>query len=146
MVCVTESMQVMVRSETRFWNMSHDYYEGLADLDYGEKGGGPGQGASFVRIVSLSLVHSLRLHMIFFVIPRIDEVCNSVGRMIQLMQADGNGADLSPEEKRWLAPVPYELKKMNRPGAPSIAMQVCCSPLLLCGVGRRTYRELWDEG
>jgi hypothetical protein len=49
-VCVTESVRDMVRSENRFWNMSHDYYEGLADLNYGEKGGGPGKGASFVWI------------------------------------------------------------------------------------------------
>jgi hypothetical protein len=46
--------------------------------------------------------------------------------MIQLMQADGNGADLDPEEKRLLAPVrPYELLEEDEFGCWYIVRRCC---------------------
>lgn len=75
--------------------------------------------------------------------------------MIKLMQVDesdevGSGTtgteDQGVEEKKWLARVPYELKKQNKPGMYWIATLLCCPPLLLSGMGQRVYRELWQEG
>lgn len=56
--------------------------------------------------------------------------------------------DQGGEEKRWSVPsrVPYELDKGDRPGVYWIATLLCCPALLLCGVGRRVYQELWQEG
>ena len=80
------------------------------------------------------------------------EVYESVGHMIKLMQPEGDEAgaagteDQKGEQKKWPARMPYELKEEKRSGVYWIATLLCCPALLLCGVGQRMYREVWQEG
>lgn len=76
----------------------------------------------------------------------------SVGHLIKLVQvheSDEVGAVITEDQRtdnRWLAPVSYELRKDNRPGAYWIATLLCFPPLMLSRTGQRVYRELWQEG
>ena len=74
----------------------------------------------------------------------------SVGHMIKRMQVPERDevevTSQGTEEKRWPARVSYELDKENRQANYWIATLLCCPALLLCGVGQRVYREVWQEG
>ncbi|KAH0833833.1 hypothetical protein J3R83DRAFT_10997 [Lanmaoa asiatica] len=151
----TESVRDRVLKEESFWNLSHEYYDGLK-LKYDEMGRGPRTGASPLHVcLSISHFESRRPRRRQGVddIVCTGEVYEAVGHMIKVMQvpeSDEVGAtgaeDRGADEKRWLARVPYELKKENTPSLYWIATLLCCPPLLLCGVGQRMYRELWQEG
>ncbi|KAG8215129.1 hypothetical protein J3R82DRAFT_8591 [Butyriboletus roseoflavus] len=111
-----------VVNEQSFWNLSHEYYDGLK-LEYNEKGRG----------------------------HRMGEVYGTVGQMIKRMQVDERAADTQDQEgedseKWWRTHVPYELKKVNRPGVYWMTTLLCCPPLLLFESGQRMYREVWQEG
>ncbi|KAG9312369.1 hypothetical protein JVU11DRAFT_6742 [Chiua virens] len=116
-----KAIREKVLTEDAFWNLSHDYYDGLSRLEYDNKGRGPHKA----------------------------EVYASVGRMIRLMQAhegdEPTGAQSeragTHAEDRWLEPVSYELTQNRWQGMYWVAAAIR-SPSLL----QRVYRDLWQEG